>query len=151
MAIKKAKRWGNTKCGRWVSDIDRFNQIENKDRRVVLGRAMSSVLVVHFLKSSAKRKNVSISLRFEQIFLYVMFYDLLDGVVLPVRNTSSRIYVQLILNKEDKVKFPKIYMHPVFKKILKEDARRRGMSISFYIYHLLLVYQIKTETLTPYN
>jgi len=145
MAVKKAKRWCKTKCGRYVSDVDRFAQVDNEDRRVSLEDIFSTVSMVEYIKASAQRKNVSVSLRFEQIFLYVMFHDLLKGVILPMRKKHVKD-AKLIVLKEDRKKFPKIYMHPVFKKLLQEDALRRGMSLSFYVYHLLLVYKVRTRT-----
>ena len=140
MAVKKAKRWCNTKCGRYVSDIDRFAQVENKDRRVRLEDIRSTSSTVEYLRASAQEKNISLSLCFEQIFLQVMFYDLLRCVIIPTRRQYVK-KAKLITHKRDRVKFPKIYMHPVFKKLLQEDAHKRRMSLSFYIYHMLLAHK----------
>ncbi len=143
MAIKKAKRWGDTKCGRYVSDVDRFAQVDNKDRRVSLEDVLSTSPIVEYLKDSAQRRNISVSLRFEQIFLYVMFYDLLKGVIIPNRGSIREKKAKLRLNKDEQVKFPKIYMHPLLKKLMRNDAQKRRMSVSFYVYFILIIYKLR--------
>lgn len=141
MAIKNARRWGKSKCGRSVTIEERFFQVENKDRRVQVGRIYCTSDLIGYLRLCAEDKNISMSFMFEKIFLESILGEWVETVRIPKTNKSSRKYVKLMLKEGEKMKFPKIYMHPVFLEMLKLEAQNKRMSLSLYVYNTLLAYK----------